>query len=286
MSPRFLTLAAVLLATACRSSDPLAGTPLTDVNFYTASLALANASVAYPPAAGSACCFDYIYVDTFDTTHVNDPYFTPGIGVPYPVDPVFDPILGLEHVNFQNFPSGTHRFRFTDNTHTVIADTTLSLATGHRTMVYLNDSLSPSHYRVMALDETGTVAATGIRVRVINFSPDEGPVSVYVLGDTGQFVFANLPQQTPFDSVTPYVALDSSLALADGNIYLKFFAGTDTASTLATAIVPAASGRSYHVIFEGNASVETLTYPNIGWPNQQTQLQIAPRLSARVREIY
>lgn len=256
------------------------------------------APAAYKCASASGCA-EFVYVDTYDTTRDNYPYFVPnGFGgyntgtadvLSWPEDTSYNPGAGLEHVVYTNLPAGQHRFRFSDNTHSVVLDTTVMLAAGHKTIMYVNDSLN-AYYRLIALDETGTgpTADAGPRIRMINFSPSVGPLNVYVLGDTGQRIYpSSLPERVPFDSVTPYVTLDSaSLALEDGNIYMYFFAGTDTTNTLASIKLPAASGRSYHVVFFGYTANGFLPYPAHGSGPAPSPVFLSPDEQAWIREIF
>lgn len=292
--PATLAALAVSVATvaACdHAANPLSTGPVTDVNYYSPSLGLAMAPKAYP--CGPDGCQEFIFVDTYDTTRNGYAFFEGGYNtggadeISWPQDSAYDPGAGLEHVTYGHLSAGAHRFRFSDNTQTVVLDTTLTLAEGRKTILYVNDSLLA--YRLVALDETGTgpeASATGPRIRVINFSPDVGPLELYVVGDSGQAISpASLPEQVPFDSVTPYVTLDPSLAQADGNIYMNFFAGADTSTTLASVKVPAEAGRSYHVVFFGSAFGGFLRYPPHG-SGSSPFVSFSFNAQAWVREIF
>jgi hypothetical protein len=278
-------IALAALAACNTSKTPTALGPETQVNFYSASLGLVSAPCATPPTCTS---YNAIYYDRYDTTRTDHPYFFgTTVGLDYPVDPL-QPIPGVppfERPLYFRLPAGTHRFWFANGAGTVVADTALPLGASRRTLLYFVDSLA-TNYRVLTLDETTTGPSSGVRFRVLNLSPDAGPVGVYALGDSGQNVWSNLPQQVAYGTVTPYVTLDSALTLTDGNVYLEFFSGIDTANTIATAVVPYLSGRSYHVVVEGTVTQETLNYPNPTQPGQFTPVTVNPTIAAKLRAVY
>ncbi len=188
----------VVAGTACdKSHNPLAGSPESQLSLYTASIGLANSQVVDSVPchlATAACNDDFVYVDTYDTTRTDYPFFTPGIAGQYyypywayPTDPAEQFAVAVpERLEYMRESAGLHRFRFTDVRHSVVADSSFTLSAGASTVLYLTDSLL-AYYRVLAIDESTPGPADRVQLRVLNLSPDAGPLNAYVPGDTGQY---------------------------------------------------------------------------------------------------
>ncbi|HWZ58341.1 MAG TPA: DUF4397 domain-containing protein [Gemmatimonadaceae bacterium] len=261
-----------LVVGACGGSrNPLATPAETQFNFHTASIGLGNW-----PCGCSYVPYDFIYIDQFDTTRTDDPYFN-GAFDSYPIDPnAHSGIPLFERIEYMREAAGAHRFRFTNFNHGVVVDTTLALAASANTVIYLTDSIGV-RYHVMLVDESTPGPANSVRMRVLNLSPDAGPVSAYVVASSGTFLWSNLPQQVAYGTISPYVTVDPSVVASDGNVYLKFFGGTDTAQTVAAATVPFTPGRSYHVVVEGLVSPHVVSYPGA------VSVTVNPSVTAHVR---
>jgi hypothetical protein len=277
-APRWLGVVlgvCVLAVGACSGGrNPLAMPAETQFNFHNTSIGLGNW-----PCGCSYVPYDFIYIDQFDTTRTDDPYFNSAFDS-YPIDPnAQSGILPYERIEYMREVAGAHRFRFTNFAHGVVVDTTLDLAASANTVIYLLDSIG-TRYHVLTVDESPPGPANSVQLRVLNSSPDAGPVSAYVVASSGTFLWSNLPQQVPYGTVSPYVTIDTSVVASDGNVYLKFFGGTDTTQTVAAATVPFTPGRSYHVVVEGLVSPHVLPYPGA------LSVTVNPSVTARVRVAY
>lgn len=275
----FLAGVATAAVVACTSTrDPLAVGPQTNINFWSASVALLTwpRSPTYPPP------YDFVYIDSYDTSRTDVPNLWNGS---FPFDPTQDGSgLPYTRVLYMHLAAGSHRLRFTNPERAVIVDTTLGLGGNQNTVLYLTDSLQHNMH-VVAVDESAPGVAGAVRIRVVQLSPDVGPLGAFVFSDTGTVVRSNLPQAVAYDSVTPYIVLDPSLASSDGNVYVSFFAGGDSANVVATAVVPFSVNRSYHVVVEGLANPETFTYPDPANPGQTITDPLAPSIAAYVRAV-
>lgn len=274
---RITTVGVALALIGCGSRNPLTVAPETQINFEEVSAGLVN----WPwQGAGAPPQYLFAYIDTFDTANTAVPYFyRQQIFSAYPFDITTDGgVLPHERVLYMRAPGGTHRLWFANAYGQAVVDTSLTLPANRSTVIYLVDSLA-TNYRAIAVDESTPGPADSTRIRVLNLSPDAGPIGVYVVSESGGYLWTNLPQQVPYGTASPYVDVDTSLVSSDGNVYLKFFANADTANGIALATVPFMRGHSYHVAVGGLLNAEMLTYP-------QGTAFTNPSIAARVRVTY
>lgn len=263
-----------LMATACGADrNPLALAPVSEISFCLTSLGVVNWPNPHP---GTYYNYDYVYFDHLDTANTAVPYLY-HLFSQYPVDFI---ATSYQRVFYMRESAGVHRLWLTNSSGGTVIDTTLTLGADRNTVTYFIDSLG-TQYQILTVDESTPGPSNVVRLRVLNLSPDVGPIGLYVVGDTGQRIFSNLPRNVTYKTVTPYVTVSDSLVASDGNIYLKIFAGTDTASTVTAATVPFMPGRSYHLIVGGLATAHTLSFPG-----DTVSVPVNPSIGASVRATF
>lgn len=182
----------------------------------------------------------FLFIDTTNSPKdhpaikLNYNYVYPGpfTGVPSPV-------------RYMAVATGERRFRFALSDSSKITDQLVSLADHSYQTVYLSDSLS--YFNVLVTRDTLVRLENKARMRLINLSPDAGPVQLYL--DT--LAIQGL-SGTGYKSVTPFLPVDPGAFVA---VRIR---GTKNGiqETLVRKSIPLIAGRSYTVILRGYMSPE------------------------------
>lgn len=239
-TPRGLACLCLMFGAACSSTmEPMPTPPGAQLNVF--------------PAYAPEYPYPYVFVDRYDTTGAK-----PSPLMPYgPQASAADPYVRMQGgtIFYATLPAGDHRLMFADSAKTVRADSTLTLGTDSYTTVYLADSLfRPS---IVTVTENELALPDGpTTVRFINLSPDS-KIDPGIVAADGTTKPANLPQGLTYKTVTPYLPLDSTLALS-GKFFLRLYhAGTQVGS----AALPAGRGHAYIVLTYGYHAQMTIATP-------------------------
>jgi hypothetical protein len=230
-----------------------------------------------------------IYIDKIDTNEVDPNKFTARTptGETFPSLSSAGP-SGTAIVLYVKQAPGNHRFYFTNGKKYLVADTTFDLTAGSKHSFYVYDDPDSLLYRcrVLHLIENGPAPVNESRFRLLHFSSDLGQMNSYFVMEDGSRRFpANLPTNLKYGNYSDYITLDESVVGKDGNAYLQFFSGTDTATVKATATIPYRKGRSYAVVVSGLANTKFVQYNDPANPGNTTSVQLNASIAARVRII-
>lgn len=265
-----------LLLAACNPSEKADINPAADVNYYNASEGIS----AFPGMKA-------VYIDVVDTTEINPVQFTDrtATGETFPSLPAAG-VSGTVSILSMQQSSGSHRFIYTNGKKRILADTTFYLAPGEKHTFYAYDDPDSLLYRcrILHLKENTSAADDECRFRILHFSYDLGEMNCYFIKEDGTKVFpANLPQMIVYGAYSDFIKIDTTVVGKEGNAYLQFFSGSDTATVRATATIPYHAGRSYAVVVRGLVTPRYVQYTDPADPEHPLQLQLNAGIVARVR---
>ncbi|RPD41182.1 DUF4397 domain-containing protein [Chitinophaga barathri] len=255
------------------------------------SITTPDASVNYFNASEGISIFPGIkavYVDVMDTTKVNPIQFTgvTSIGETYPALQSPGPSGTAGILPLRQSP-GMHRFIYTNGKKQVLADTTFNLTPGEKHTFYAYDDADSLLHRshVLHIVENTSAGEDECRFRLLHLSSDFGELHCYYIKEDGTKVFpSSLPQKMKHGSYSDFIQVDTSAVGTDGNAYLQFFTGTDTATARATATIPYRKGRSYAVVVKGIVTQKYVPYKDPASPDP-IFVQVYANVLARVRTI-
>ncbi|GAA4317956.1 hypothetical protein GCM10023149_15790 [Mucilaginibacter gynuensis] len=222
-----LLLFTAILFTGCKEEGNLP--PQTEY----ANLIIYNGATGFLGDADSAKAF--VYIDTanspkdYPAIKLNYNYVYPGpfTGIPSPVQ-------------YMAVKTGQRRLRFALPNNDKITDHVFDMADHTYQTAYLTDSLS--YMNVLLTRDTLVRLEDKARMRLINLSPDAGPVQLYL--DT--LAVTNLKSRG-YKSVAEFVPVDRSDYAAIRIRSLK----DETLRTLIRKSIPIRAGGSYTVILRG-----------------------------------
>ncbi|MRG43513.1 hypothetical protein GFS24_00220 [Chitinophaga sp. SYP-B3965] len=227
-----------------------------------------------------------VYMDVMDTTQTDPVQFTDKTtaGETFPALTSTGP-SGTVSILSMMQPSGTHRFIYTNGRKRILADTTFDLTAGGKHTFYAYDDADSLLYRcrILHIVENTSAGADECRFRLLHLSSDLGEMNCYYIKDDGTKVFpASLPSNIKYGNYSDLIKLDTAIVGEDGNAYLQFFTGTDTATVKATATIPYRNGRSYAVVVKGLVNQKFLAYEDAAG---SVSVQLSAGILARVRII-
>ncbi|HMI02477.1 MAG TPA: hypothetical protein VK541_08355 [Pedobacter sp.] len=230
-----------------------------------------------------------VYMDKLDTTQADPIRFSnkSAAGETFPALINAGPD-GVTSVLYMKQIAGSHRFIFTNGNKRVVADTTLNLTAGSKNTFYAYDDPDKllSRCRIMHIVENEVPVKDQCRFRLLHLGGDLGGMNCFFILEDGTRVFpANLPVDMKYGAHTNFITIDPKVAGKDGNAYLQFFSGTDTATVKATATIPYRNGRSYAVVVSGLAEMKFVQYQDPANPGSIKTIQLNPAITARVRTL-
>jgi hypothetical protein len=230
-----------------------------------------------------------VYIDKLDTTQADPIQFSSksAAGETFPAL-INAGAGGVTSVLYMKQTAGTHRFIFTNGNKRVVADTTLNLSAGSKNTFYAYDEPGKLLYRcrIMHIAENEASVADQCRFRLIHLGSDLGDMNCFFILEDGSRVFpANLPVSMKYGTHTNFITINEQVVGKDGNAYLQFFSGTDTATVRATATIPYRNGRSYAIVVSGLTAIKFVQYEDPVNPGSIRTVQLNASITARVRAI-
>lgn len=262
----------------CTKTDNGLAAPGAAINFFNAAEGIFAFSGIKP-----------VYVDEIDTSRLSPVQFTnkSAGGETFPSPPGTGP-GGTVPVLYMNQTPGTHRFIFTNGNKQTVADTTFTVAEGSKNTFYAFDDPDNLlyHCRILQIVENEAAAPDQCLFRLLHLSSDLGEMNCFFILEDGSRVFpANLPLNMKYGTHTNFMSIDEDVVGQDGNAYLQFFSGTDTATVKATATIPYRKSRSYAVVVSGLTNMKFVQYTDPTNPASTRTIQLNASISARVRII-
>lgn len=278
MKPKHYIFALLLIACNPLKESDDDVSPGVEVNYFNAA-----EGIFYFPGPKA------VYVDVMDTTDTAPIQFTgrTSAGETYPSLTGTGPsgtVILLSMIQ----PSGLHRFIYTNGKKQVLADTAFDLTVGAKHTFYAYDDADSLlyHCRILHIAEHISAGAAECRFRLLHLSSDLGEMNCYFIKENGTRAFpANLPSKITYGSYSDFITMDTTVVGQDGNAYLQFFTGTDTATVKATATIPYSKGRSYAIVVKGLAGEKFIQYKDPADPDHPVQVKLNASIVARVRAI-
>jgi hypothetical protein len=250
-----IILPVIFFALSCNKQvvPLLPGMPDAQINCYNASEVLMIPNIRHEPRGNG------VFID--DTSSFPGSFLTyfSAIGDALQtgeqmINPGIEP-TGYQLMSFHRLAAGNHSFYFTGIDSHVLADTTIAMFSGSRTLLYLSESPEADDaYRILSVPEDWTGVEGKVRIRFVNLNPDAGTLKCYQTNNSGQPLFTQLN----YGEATPYILMDTAgTAQSRSHFVLRIFTGNDTAQVLISASVPAIVGASFVAVIQGFSRVVT-----------------------------
>lgn len=282
-----IILPAIFIAFGCNKqvAPLLPGPPDAQINCYNASEVFMISNIR-PGPRGNGVFID----DTSSFPNSFLTYFSAAGDALQTAEPMInsgvDP-TGYQRISFHRLAAGNHSFYFTGIDRYILTDTTITMSSGSKTLLYLSESPETDDaYRILSVPEDWTGKEGKVRVRFVDLNPDAGTLKCYQANKSDQPVFTQLN----YGEATPYIVLDTTSTAQRRNQFdLRLFTGKDTANVLISAGVPAIPGASFIVVIQGfahpaNRRIQLRTGPD-GRP-VDTSVAIKPNLRVNLRRTY
>lgn len=293
-----------ILATSCSKDEYYGEQPMAYVNFYNAAEVLQQ---YWHVGSGPNMRDNMVYInDSVPTgafSNGNFPVFGGTAAVTttqrqYPNEVTSTPTGSAvllpntyQYMFYMALAPDSYRFIYTGGNKVYWQDTTLNLADGSYTQLYLTEDAEIDRYRIVAVPDERTAAPPGkVKVRVVHLSADTEPLAITRVFSDGSNRNEGFPTQLGFATSTDYIALDTLGAAAQFNhVVLQLSPVSAPENPLLTAAVPAVSGGSFTVLVVGlrnEASRRAITgYDDTGQP-VYTSFTVNANLRTALRRNY
>jgi len=181
--------------------------------------------------------------------------------------------------------AGNHHITYTATKNADLKDTTVTISAKSFTTQYLVESpVSNDAYRVVTVPEERLGTAGKVRVKVINLSPDLGPMEVIRTDKDGNAILESLPAALKYGEHSPYADIDTAgISKTRGQLLLKFRKSGSNA-VLLTKVIDAIPNTSFTMVLQG---FEKETVRRIKTASQTFQtVTVNPNLRVNVRRIF
>jgi len=181
--------------------------------------------------------------------------------------------------------AGTHHIAYTASKNVDLKDTTVSISPKSFTTQYLVESpVSNEAYRIATVPEERRGIAGKVRVKVVNLSPDLGPLEVIRTDKDGNTILETLPAALKYGEHSAYAEIDTAgVSRTRGQLILKL-RKSGSSAILLTQVIDAVPNTSFTVVFQGFEK-ETIRRIRTGSQTFQT-VTVNPNLRINIRRIF